>query len=590
MVDLKAKPFYLDDEDITWVEDTIASMSKEEKIGQLFFNMGSSRDETYLTDILKNYHIGGVRYNPASASEVYEQNRILQENSKIPLIIASNVESGGDGACIDGTKIGSPVKIGATNNLKYAYQMGYVSGKEASAIGSNLSFAPVVDINQNWRNPVVSSRCFGNKASDVLANSLEYLKGAHVSDFCCAAKHFPGDGLDERDQHIANSINHVSCEEWDASYGLVYQGLIDAGLEAIMAGHIMQPAYSRHFNPSIADEEIMPATLSKELLQDLLRGKLGFNGMIVTDASHMVGMTCMMKRSDMLPSAIAAGCDMFLFFNDLEEDFTSMMRGYENGVISEQRLQEALQRILGLKAHMKLHKKAKKDIMPKKEGLSIIGCEEHIAIAKEVADKAITLVKNKQNALPLTIEKHKRITLVYTKGLQSPGLGMMFHQSTGKTTAEKVKEALEKRGFEVTLFESMADRLAKATKEGQSLGDIMNMYFSGKDRIEDFVAKQDVIITLAEVMGGFQVVERVSWSMTKGGGEIPWYVHELPVIVASLGHPFLLADVPQAKTYINAYDSKDCTIEALVEKLCGESEFVGKDPVDAFCGMWDTHL
>ena len=122
---------------------------------------------------------------------------------------------------------------------------------------------------------------------------------------------------------MADSVNDMSCEEWDASYGKVYQNLIDNGLEAIMAGHIMQPAYTRHFNPGIKDEDIMPATLSPELIEGLLRGKLGFNGMVLTDASHMVGLTCCMKRSEMLPHTIAAGVDMFLFFNEMDEDFAS---------------------------------------------------------------------------------------------------------------------------------------------------------------------------------------------------------------------------------------------------------------------------
>ena len=151
-----------------------------------------------------------------------------------------------------------------------------------------------------------------------------YFKGTHENvGFGCAAKHFPG-GIDERDQHLSPSVNSADCDTWMATYGKVYKGLIDCGLEAVMAGHIMQPAWTRKINPSIKDEDIMPATLSPELLQGLLRKELGFNGMILTDASHMVGLTCMMKRCDVLPRAIAAGCDMFLFFNDMDEDFGYM--------------------------------------------------------------------------------------------------------------------------------------------------------------------------------------------------------------------------------------------------------------------------
>lgn len=162
MVDMKGKPFYLSDEDCKWVEDTIANMTVDEKIGQLFFNMGSARTEEYLKMTVKDYHIGGIRYNPGTADEIYEQNRILQENSKIPLIIACNTENGGDGACTDGTTIGNQTKIAATGNADYAYQLGYMSNREAAAIGCNLSFAPVSDILYNWENPVIGLRTYGN--------------------------------------------------------------------------------------------------------------------------------------------------------------------------------------------------------------------------------------------------------------------------------------------------------------------------------------------------------------------------------------------------------------------------------------------
>ena len=162
MVDMKAKPFHLTDEDCKWVEDTIADMSLDEKIGQLFFNMGSSREEDYLKMTVNDYHIGGIRYNPGKAEEIHEQNRILQENSKIPLIIACNTENGGDGACTDGTMIGSQTKIAATGNADYAYELGRMANKEAAAIGCNLSFAPVSDILYNWENPVIGLRTYGN--------------------------------------------------------------------------------------------------------------------------------------------------------------------------------------------------------------------------------------------------------------------------------------------------------------------------------------------------------------------------------------------------------------------------------------------
>lgn len=590
MVDMKANPFYLSEEDCKWVEDTIRDMTLDEKIGQLFFNMGSSRTEDYLKMTVNDYHIGGIRYNPGTADEIYEQNRILQENSKIPLIIACNTENGGDGACTDGTMIGSQTKIAATGNTEYAYQLGYMANKEAAAIGCNLSFAPVSDIMYNWENPVIGLRTYGNDPGRVARMAKAYLDGAHKNPgFCCAAKHFPGDGLDFRDQHVANSVNTMSCEEWDKTFGMVYETLIDNGLEAIMVGHIMQPAYARFYNPGLTDDEMMPATLSPELIQGLLRKRLRFNGMVLTDASHMVGLTCRMKRSDVLPAAIAAGVDMFLFFNEMEEDFSSMKQGYLGGRITEERLDDALHRILALKAHMGLHKKKKDELMPPREKVhEIVGCKEHVETQKEISDRAVTLVKYKdKEVLPLTPERYKRIMIVYVKGLSAPGLGALF---AGKTSpAEVLRDKLVAKGFDAFIYESPVEKMLQEAKEGKKPD--LNMYFAGKTPIREFRENQDLIITLVDIAGGFQPVARPSFGMTKGGGEIPWYVFELPVVVIGVGHPFVLADIPQARTYINTYDSKDSTLDALVTKLMiGEETFTGKDPVDSFCGIFDTHL
>lgn len=592
MVDMKARPFYLSDEDCKWVEDTIAGMTIEEKIGQLFFNMGASREEEYLKMTVNQYHIGGIRYNPGTAAAVREQNRVLQENSRIPLIIACNTEAGGNGACTDGTYMGQEVKIGATREVKYAYEMGRLSNREAAAIGCNLSFAPISDILYNWENPVIGLRTFGNDPGRVAEMAKAYMDGAHQNPgFCCAAKHFPGDGLDFRDQHVANSVNDMTCEEWDATYGKVYQNLIDNGLEAIMAGHIMQPAYTRHFNPGIRDEDIQPATLSPELIEGLLRGKLGFNGMILTDASHMVGLTCRMKRSEIIPHAIAAGVDMFLFFNEMDEDFASMMEGYKSGLITEERLSDALHRILALKAHMGLHRKAKTEIVPGVEEMeAVIGAPEHRALAREISEKGITLVKYKdEDVLPLTPERYRRIMIVPVNGLQASGGLSALRGNAGKTPAERLCEKLCARGFEAFVYENPVEKMKREAAAGKPVN--FNAYFAGKTPIAEFVGKQDLIITLVDIAGGFQAVARPGFGMTKGGGEIPWYVHELPVIVIGTQQPFVLADIPQARTYINTYDAQEGTLEVLVEKLmAGKDAFVGQDPVDSFCGMWDTRL
>ena len=168
----------------------------------------------------------------------------------------------------------------------------------------------MVDIDMNWRNCVIPLRCFGRDPDTVLKMSLAYMQGAKDAGVACCMKHFPGDGCDERDQHLATTCNDRNCEERDASYGKVYRGMIDAGVPSVMVGHITLPAYSRALRPGIRDEDILPATVAPELLQGLLRDKLGFNGLIITDATHMVGITSRMPRREFIPRMLMSGCDM----------------------------------------------------------------------------------------------------------------------------------------------------------------------------------------------------------------------------------------------------------------------------------------
>lgn len=589
MVDLRAMPYYLDDEGIDWVEDTIASMTLEEKIGQLFVNMGASRTEAYLTQVLRDYKFGAVRYNPGKAADVHEQNRILQENSKIPLLIASNAEAGGNGACTDGTYVGYPIKIGAANDPKWAYEMGRISGVESSAIGCNWAFAPVVDLLINWRNPIISNRAFGADPDLVLECGKAYLKGMAESGVACAMKHFPGDGVDERDHHLSSSVNSMTVEDWDATFGKVYTGMIEAGVQSVMVGHIMMPAYQRYFSPDTPDSGLLPATLCKELVTDLLKGKLGFNGLVVTDASHMVGMTSAMPRRLVLPTAIAAGCDLFLFFNDPEEDLHWMTEGYKNGMITEERLKEALRAILGTKAALGLHKKPRQEIVaPAAEALAKIGLPKNKIIALQITDQAITLAKNTQaGILPVTPERFRRILIIPVKGPPNPAAAIFG--GGGTPPWELFAEALRSCGHEVEIFESAVDRLLKLPEEERSQG-ITSMYAS-KAPIAGLTSKYDLIINVAQVVGGMQPVERVSWPASKGTPDLPWYVHEIPTILISFSTPFLLADAPAVKCVINAYDARPDTIQAAAAKLAqGEQAFKGVNPVDVFCGFPDTRI
>lgn len=560
MIDLKGKPFYLSDEDIAWVERTKESLTLDEKLGQLFFPIGYSPNEQYLQYEILNKGPGGLMFRTGLTEELYSAYTYLQTHAKVPMLLAANLEAGGDGIVVEGTAFGKQMQVAATGEPEQAYRLGKISCAEAQAVGCNYAFAPVVDIDMEYHNPITNVRTYGSDPEVVKTYALEYMRGAKECGSVTSIKHFPGDGVDEVDQHILTSVNSLSCEAWDATFGDVYKTLIDAGALTVMIGHVALPAYQKYYNPNHPDK-LMPASLSPELLKNLLREKLGFNGMIITDASPMVGFLCAMDRQKAVPYCIEAGCDMILFNKNYDEDLAFMRQGYETGVLSEQRLDEALTRILALKAAIKLHEKREKGTLaPKRENLSIIGCEQHAAWAKECADKSVTLVKDTQNLLPISPNRHKRVLVEVLGGCPSEA-----------RVASKFRELLECNGFEVTFYEPEVFDFTKPFVI-QSVTDFRNTY--------------DLVIYVGNVENASnKTTNRLNWHAPFGAGNnIPWFVEVAPTMFISLQNPYHLLDVPMIKTYINAYSNHDDVIEAVVEKILGKSQFKGISPVDPFCG------
>ena len=555
-MNLKLKPFYLNDEEIAWVEKTYKSMTLEEKIGQLFCPIGYSTDPNYLKHELLDKYIGGLFFRDGVGKEMRSTFAFAQAHSRIPLLVPSNLEAGGDGAATDGTPYGKQLGVAAANDPMYAYRLGEIATSEAAALGINWAFAPVVDIDMNFRNPITNVRTYGSDKEKIVQYASEYMKAAKKNNVAVSIKHFPGDGVDERDQHILTSVNSLSMEEWDDSFGYIYKSLIEQDALTVMVGHIAMPAYQEHFNPDMKGK-LVPATLSKELLQNLLREKLGFNGLIITDATPMVGYTAAMERSKAVPAAIEAGCDMILFNKDLAEDYDFMMKGYHSGILSAKRLEEAVYRILALKAALKLPEKRREGrLVPDEDALSILKCEKHVTWAYELADKAITLVKDTQKVLPITPHKYKRVLLEVLGDF--PSNDRVIHT---------VEAELIKRGFQVTLYE----------KEDFS---------KGVDNVTMFKSKYDLVLYLGNVENASnKTTNRLNWYTFFGqGNNVPWFVKEVPTVFASLANPYHLFDVPMIQTYINCYSNNQYVLEELVKKICGESSFKGVSPVDPFCG------
>lgn len=562
MIQYKENPFYLTEEQVQWVESTYDSMSLEEKIGQLFCPIVFTKDEKELKELVETKHIGGMLYREGPGEELRQSHKILQDASKIPLLTASNLEYGGNGSAIEGTYYGREMLAAATGDVERAYQLGKVSCSEGAAVGVNWSFAPVVDLDLNYHNPITNVRTFGSDLQTVIDMGKAYIRGAKEEGVATSVKHFPGDGVDERDQHLVTSVNYLSCKEWDESYGKIYKEMIEAGTLTVMAAHIALPAYEEYFDQKPC-ERILPATLSENLLKKLLREQLGFNGLIVTDATPMVGFCSAMDRATAVPLSIENGCDMFLFNRNMEEDFRLMREGYEKGILSDARLEEAVKRILATKAAMHLPEKQEKgQLVPDASALDILNCETYDRWAKECADEGVTLVKDIQKLLPIDPKKHKRVLLE-----------LMGDFPSNKRVCESFVRELEARGFEVTVYEP----------EGFEVME---------DSVESFKSRYDLIFYVGNIeTASNKTVSRLNWHTMFGlGNNMPWMVHEMPALFVSVGNPYHLLDAPMIKTFVNGYCNSEYVIHAVVEKLCGDSEFKGKSPIDPFCGKLDLKL
>lgn len=548
MADYTKAPFLLSAQQAAWVESTRAAMTAEEKVGQLFCVMGGDYAPDHLRELTAAGKIGGVLFRPVrTGAEIKADFQALDAVSKVPLLKAANLEEGGSGGMSDGTLFSWPMLCAASDDPEMADRFGAVCGCEGAGIGINWTFSPVCDLDMNYLNPITNVRTFGSGLARVKEFTARYVAAVHRCGMAACAKHFPGDGVDYRDQHLHPTVNSLSAERWYESYGAVYRNLIDNGLLSIMVGHIAQPNLAGEANPDLTDaERYLPASLSRTLLTGVLREKLGFNGLITTDATIMGGYTMPLPRREAVPASITAGCDMLVFTTDLEEDQQYLLDALADGRLTAERLDEAVGRVLALKA--------KVCFQP--------ACTETAEGAKwhrECADRAITLVKDLQpEALPMTPERYPDIRLI-TLGKDDILDG---------SVAELTQEYLEAQGFRVERYAPMADDL-HGTKNLRP--DRMTLYFANYEQASN------------------QTVVRVNWC-PKHALDMPRFIQDEVSVFVSLANPYLLQDVPRIKTYINAYTATRDTIQLTIDKLMGRSGFYGVSPVDPFCGLPDTRM
>lgn len=545
-MDLKGKPFYLSTKQEEWVCKTLSEMNDAEKIGQLFVVLGPVYRDAELKTLISEHHIGGVLYRPMPAAELKAIWKQLDACAKIPLLKAANLEEGGYGANSEGTYFGSQMQVAATGDLKQAERFAKVCAVEGRAAGCNWNFAPVSDIDFNFRNPITNVRTYGSDPEIVRRNVEVYVRTLQSCGMAAACKHFPGDGVDFRDQHLHPTYNSLSAKEWYATYGKVYQTAINAGLLSVMVGHIVQPAVEMEQNPVLAFADCLPASQSRELLTGVLREKFGFNGVIITDATIMGGYCMSMKRRDAMPATLMAGCDMFCFTTDIYEDLAILKEALRTGKLTRSRLDEAVIRVLALKRKL--------EDLP--DELPEIEAEKWKA---ECADRAVTMVKDTQKLIPVSAEKYPKVKLVCIGEDAFPEGGSMAGLAT---------KYLTENGFSVDHYAPMADDLHGA---------------------DDLPQNRLTLMLVNLPTASNQTTVRINWCK-KHALDAPRFVNEEKIAMISLNNPYHLQDAPRVKTVINAYSPTWDALKASLDKLMGKSRFGGISPVDAFCGLPDAQL
>lgn len=546
---LKAAPFHLDYEALKWVSDQFNSMDLEARVSQLF-NMMVMDNSAQTLAAVEALQPGAItKFVGHQLTDECTMLNDIRDRLTVPPLISGDIE-GGSMSLPFGTQIPNQLGLAARNDSQQAEQAMAIMAREASELGFNWSFTPVIDIDDNFRSAIVGTRAYGSDMDQVSALGLANIRAFQTHGIAATAKHWPGDGQDDRDQHLVTSVNDLPMDRWRAKYGVLFSTMIEAGVKSIMSAHIALPEYMK----SVTDDPeqwYRPASLNRHLNLDLLRNELGFNGLIVSDASTMAGASSWADRASVLADTIENGCDMILFCRDPAEDFALLMAAVRKGQVSEARLNESVLRILALKASVGLHQSSATRSDPAKVKHALKQPDD-VAFAQQLIAKTPTLVKDRTQLLPLTLKAHKRL-LVFSSGIR--------HSFVPEPLPLEVPDLLAQEGFEVTLFRA---GMAIDSKDYDCV-----LYLLAD---ESSLLKSHIYIDWMSLGGGFA-----------GAMERHWNV--LPAVMVSFGHPYHLYDAPRVPTYINAYSAMPAVQQAVVKGLLGQISFNRYSPVDAFCGL-----
>jgi len=545
----------------------LEDLTLDEKIGQLFVVAGhgvfmseSSPDYQRLLHQVRDNHVGGVIWFVSNVYETAWLTERLQREARVPLLISADLEAGIGMRFEDTTYWPPAMAVAATGDPSLAEQEGRIAAREARAIGVNHILAPVVDVNVDPDNPVINTRSFGEDPHEVARFAAAFIRGVQSEGVLATAKHFPGHGDTHVDSHRSLPTLEVSRERLDATELVPFRAAIQAGVASVMTGHLAVPSIDPtpapqrapgsqgNENPyGAADSEIplasaLPASLSAKAIGGVLRGDLGFDGLVITDAFDMGAVVEHFDPREAAVRAIEAGNDQVLKSADTDAAIAAVKEAVREGRLSEARIDTSVRRILAAKRRVHLQAGSQEEIF------ATVDAQEHRAVAEEIARRAITRVREETGALPLRKESRVLVVKVSDFAEQPAPLAALIPEIASRTSTRPVSMLLDARS-------TMEDARLVAAAAGEA--DVVLFALA---------------IRMRSGAGHIAVPEAARRALEL----MPPNVTTIGV---AFGSPYVLRDLPALRTYICAYGAQPLLQVAAVRALYGETKMEGRLPV-----------
>ncbi len=556
-----------------WAEKTLHKMTLEEKVGQVFmiwcrasFLNVESPEYLQLREAMQNYHVGSfamtvhvdgpflLRSEPYEAAELLNR---LQRDSKLPLLFAADFERGVATRLMGTTNFPHAMAFGADGKLEDAEMFGRITAQEARAIGVHWNFFPDADVNSNPANPIINTRSFGEDPKQVGDLVTAYIRGAHEGGMLTTVKHFPGHGDTATDSHLGVAKVNVDRAHLDAIELPPFRQAIAAGVDSVMVAHVTVPALDPDPNHV--------ATISPLVVSDLLENQLGFKGLVVTDALDMAGLTHLFANDigRAAVEAFKAGNDLLLIPADLGASYQAMIKAVSSGEISQGRLDHSVLKILKIKASLRLNDARTVDL---NAIANAVGRPEDAAFGQQVADAAITVVRDNGKVLPLKAKGTAKAALPYMSKEETGNqvVAVLFsddvRSDSGRAFGREFRSRIpDARVIYVDprIAAGMSDEVLKAVSDAQTV--VAAVYvIPTAGKIGNSVAMTDATGTLLQ-----QILDRAA----------------AKTVVVAMGNPYLASDFPNTENYVCTFSNATVSEVAAVKALFGEIPIRGHLPV-----------